>query len=151
MHTIVLPLLTLSFMKNNTLLSPPLSYGAVSLTGNAPNTPTNDQDSDSDVSYEIPPSFAVFLEKTYSSHNIDNDDDDDHPDNLSQRLLTRAQSFSLPHDTDRGFRGTTIETLLVFTSPHESLSRQLDLLLSIPLFAICHVSIYYRKLLLLSI
>jgi hypothetical protein len=87
-------------------LTPPASYGAVN------------SDEENDGSYEIPPSFAISLEQHF--------DDDDHPDSLSQKLLTRAQSFRLPHNT-------------------ESLSRQLDLLLSIPLFAICPVSSITRN------
>jgi hypothetical protein len=49
-------------MRNETLLTPPTSYGAIN------------NDDDSDGSYEIPPSFAISLEKH----------DDDHPDDLSQ-------------------------------------------------------------------
>jgi hypothetical protein len=114
-------------MRNDTLLTPPASYGAVN------------SDEENDGSYEIPPSFAISLEQRF--------DDDDHPDSLSQKLLTRAQSFRLPHDTERGFHGTQLK-LSSFSRPHiehESLSRQLDLLLSIPLFAICPVSTITRN------
>jgi hypothetical protein len=65
-------------MRNDTLLTPPTSYGAIN------------NDDDSDGSYKIPPSFAISLEKH----------DDDHSDNLSQKLLTWAQSFVLPQDTE---------------------------------------------------
>jgi hypothetical protein len=67
-------------MRNETLLTPPASYGAVN------------SNEESDVSNKIPPSFAISLEQHF--------DDDDHPDNLSQKLLTQAQSFCLPHDTE---------------------------------------------------
>jgi hypothetical protein len=54
-------------MRNETLLTPPTSYGAIN----------NDDNSDS--SYEIPPSFAISLEKH----------DDDHPDAVWRTLLKR--------------------------------------------------------------
>jgi hypothetical protein len=76
-------------MRNETLLTPPTSYGAIN------------NDDDSDGSYEIRPSFAISLEQHF--------DDDDHPDNLSQKLLTRAQSFGLPQDTERGFCSTQLK------------------------------------------
>jgi hypothetical protein len=84
-------------MRNDTLLTPPASYGAVN------------SDEENDSSYEIPPSFAISLEQRF--------DDDDHPDSLSQKLLTRAQSFCLPHDTERGFCGTQLK-LSSFPCPH---------------------------------
>jgi hypothetical protein len=74
-------------MRNDTLLTPPASYGAVN------------SDEENDGSYEIPPSFAISLEKH----------DDDHPDNLSQKLLTQAQSFGLPQDTECGFCSTQLK------------------------------------------
>jgi hypothetical protein len=84
-------------MRNDTLLTPPASYGAVN------------SDEENDGSYEIPPSFAISLEQRF--------DDDDHPDSLSQKLLTQAQSFRLPHDTEHGFHGTQLK-LSSFSRPH---------------------------------
>jgi hypothetical protein len=108
-------------MRNETLLTPPTFYGAIN------------NDDDSDGAYQIPPSFAISLEKH-----------DDHPDNLSQKLLTRAQSFGLPQDCEQGFHRMQLKLFSIFTSAHASLSWQLNLLLSthtcIPMFAICHVS-----------
>jgi hypothetical protein len=84
-------------MRNDTLLTPPASYGAVN------------SDEENDGSYEIPPSFAISLEQRFA--------DDDHPDSLSQKLLTRAQSFRLPHDTKCSFHGTQLK-LSSFSLPH---------------------------------
>mmetsp|Transcript_30756 Transcript_30756/g.47162 ORF Transcript_30756/g.47162 Transcript_30756/m.47162 type:complete len:511 (-) Transcript_30756:92-1624(-) len=53
--------------------------------------------------------------------NIDSDDDDsDDSDSLlfsSVRLLKKAESFTLPHNVDRGYRGTELK-LLSFARPH---------------------------------
>jgi hypothetical protein len=78
-------------------LTPPASYGAVN------------SNEENDGSYKIPPSFAISMEQRF--------DNDDHLDSLSQKLLTRAQSFCLPHDTKHGFCGTQLK-LSLFSRPH---------------------------------
>ena len=105
-------------MKNNTLLSPPLSYGAVSSTGNVkiPQQTIKTATVMSRTKFRRRlQSFwrkltAVIISTMMMMMIL-------HPDHLSHRLLTRAQSFSLPHDTDRGFRGNTLK-LSSFKRPH---------------------------------
>jgi NNP family nitrate/nitrite transporter-like MFS transporter len=99
-------------MNNNTHNHPPMSYGATEITNNGQN-----HDDSSDDSYEIRPSHSYPISLDYKDDDSDNDDDNVHPSYLSERLLARAATFSLPHDVDRGYRGTRLE-LLSFQRPH---------------------------------
>jgi len=87
-------------MNNHSSLPPPVSYGATTTTTLID---SNDDDDDDD-SYEIHSTFPISLE-------------DEHPFQLSQQLKSRAQSFSLANDADRGYRGTKLQ-LCSFQRPH---------------------------------
>lgn len=118
-------------MTNGTQLPTLTSYGATTTTETSRNSHQNqhNESDDDDDSYEIRPShsYPVSLENAQPPHDNGNlydmsdddisDDDGIHPDHLSQRLLKRTSSFSLHHDTDRGFRGTQLK-LLSFSRPH---------------------------------